>query len=91
MICPKITIFLSLQEENSIENISDPSVKVQFPTKSYVEFWVDTRGEFPHMSRKALSIHFLLGTPHLYETWFPAVTAIKTKIPSMTKLGIDLF
>jgi hypothetical protein len=53
LIPPNITNFL-LNERNYIEPISDTPLKVQFPRKTYIEFWVGIGGDFPHFSRKAL-------------------------------------
>jgi hypothetical protein len=57
LICPEITTFLSLKE-NYADIISDISLKVQFPRKSYVKFLVGIEREFPHLSRKALNVLF---------------------------------
>jgi hypothetical protein len=37
----------------------DFSLKIRFPRKSCIEIWVDSVGEFPHLSRIALNILLL--------------------------------
>jgi hypothetical protein len=64
----------------------DFSLKVQFPRKSCIEFWVGMVGEFPHLSRKALNILLLFTTSYLCETGLSAEAAIKTKYCSMMNL-----
>jgi hypothetical protein len=87
---PKNYDFSIEEEENGIGIISDTCLKVQFPRKSYIEFWVGTVREFPHLSRKALDILLPLVTSYLCETGFSAVAAIKLKYHSMMNLENEL-
>jgi hypothetical protein len=43
-------------EENYTENISNTSLNIQFPRKSYVKFWLCIVQEFLRLSRKTLNI-----------------------------------
>jgi hypothetical protein len=66
-------------EENYIYIISDTSLNVRCPRKSYIEFLVGVEEEFPHLSRKVLHILLPFATSCLCKTGFSAVAAIKTK------------
>jgi hypothetical protein len=48
--------------------ISDTSLRVQFPRKFCIRFWVGSGEEFPHFSRRALDILLPSATPYLCET-----------------------
>jgi hypothetical protein len=61
------------EEEKYIEIISDTFLKVQFPRKSYIEFWVGIGGEFTHLSRKTLNILLSFAKSYLSKTGFAAV------------------
>jgi hypothetical protein len=88
-IHPKIMTFLSL-EENYVDNMSNTSLKVQFPRKLYREFWVGIGQEFLHLSRKAMSILLPFTTSYLCKSGFSVVAAIKTKYHSVMNLENDL-
>jgi hypothetical protein len=77
VIRPTITTFLS-REENYTDIISDTSLNVPFPRKSYTEFLVGIGGEFSHLSRKALKILLHFATSYQCETEFSVLAAIKT-------------
>jgi hypothetical protein len=72
----------SLEEGNYIDIISDPPVKVRFPRKSYIEFWVCIGEEVPHLSRKVVNNLLPFATSYLCKTGFSAVAANKTKYHS---------
>jgi hypothetical protein len=78
------------EEENYIDIISHTSLKVRFPKKSYVEFWVRIGDEFPHLSRKALNILLPITTSYLCETAFSAMAAMKTKYCCIINLENDI-
>jgi hypothetical protein len=78
------------KKKKTIDIIVDTSLKVQFPRKSEVEFWVRIGGEFPHFSRKVLNIFLPFATPYDSETRFSAMVAIKTHYRSMMNLENDL-
>jgi hypothetical protein len=58
----------SPEEENYTDIISDTSLKVQFPRKSYMEFWVGIRCKFPHLSRKTFNTLLPFTTSYLCKT-----------------------
>jgi hypothetical protein len=74
----------SLEEGNYINIISDIPLKVQFPRKSYIEFWVCIRQEVPHLSRKVVNKLLPFAASYLCKTGFSAVAANKTKYHSMS-------
>jgi hypothetical protein len=74
----------SLEEGNYIDLISDTPLKVQFPRKSYIVFWVGIGDEVPHLSRKVVNNLLPFATSSLCKTGFSAVAANKTKYHSMS-------
>jgi hypothetical protein len=74
----------SLEEGNYFDIISDTPLKVLFPTKSYIEFWVRIREEVPHLSRKVVN-NLPFATFYLRKTLFSALAANKTKYHSMSE------
>jgi hypothetical protein len=78
LIRDKITTFLlkKKKKKDCIDVISDISVRVQFPRKLYVGFWVGSERVFPHLSRRALNILLPPATSYLCETgsqqWQPS-------------------
>jgi hypothetical protein len=74
----------SLEEGNYIDIISDTPLKVWFPRKSYIEFWVGIGAEVPHLSRKVVNNLLPFATFYLCKTGFSAVAANKTKYHSMS-------
>jgi hypothetical protein len=55
LVHSKITIFLS-RRKNHVDITSNTSLKLQFPRKLNMEFWVGIEVQFPHLSRKSLNI-----------------------------------
>jgi hypothetical protein len=77
----------SLEEkENYIDIISDTCLRVQFPRKSYIEFWLGIAGEFAHVCRKVLNILLTFARSYLYETRFSAAATIRTNYHSVMNL-----
>jgi hypothetical protein len=74
----------SLEDGNYSDIISDTPLKVQFPRKSYIEFWVRIGEEAPHLSRKAVNNLLPFAPFYLCKTGFSAVAANKTKYHSMS-------
>jgi hypothetical protein len=81
--------YFSLDKANYNNIISYTYLKVQFPRKSCIEFWVDI-GEFPYLSRKACNTLLPFATSYLCKTGSSAITAVKTKYRSMMNLDNDL-
>jgi hypothetical protein len=54
---------LEKKEAKYIDITSVTSLEVQFPSKSFREFWVGIGGELPHFSREALTSSFLSQHP----------------------------
>jgi hypothetical protein len=59
-------------------NNEDTSSKVQFPRKSYIEFWVSTGGSSPSQQEN-FNILLPFGIFYLCETGFSAVAPMKAK------------
>jgi hypothetical protein len=59
-------------------------LNIQFPRKSYIEFWVGPGREFLHLSTKACA------TSYLCETGFSAVAALSVKYCSVIYLAKQL-
>jgi hypothetical protein len=74
----------SLEEGNYIDIISDTPLKVEFPRKSYIEFWARIEREVLHLSRKVVNNLLPFATSYLCNTGFSAVAANKTKYHSMS-------
>jgi hypothetical protein len=74
----------SLEEGNYIDIISDTPLKVWFPRKSYIEFWVRIGEEVPHLSRKVVNNLLPFATSYLCKTGFSAVVTSKTKYHSIS-------
>jgi hypothetical protein len=70
-------------EGNYIDIISETPLKVWFPRKSYIEFWVRIGEEVPHISRKVVN-NLPFTTSYLCKTGFSAVATNKTKYHSMS-------
>jgi hypothetical protein len=71
-------------EKGKYIDISDTPLKVRFPRKLYIEFWVSTGEEVPHLSRKVVNNLLPFTTSYLCKTGFSAVAANKTKYHSMS-------
>lgn len=52
----QITTSLSIEKKKHTAIVSDTSLKVQFPRKLYMEFWMGIGGEFRHLTKRALKI-----------------------------------
>jgi hypothetical protein len=74
----------SLEEGNYIDIIYDTPLKVWFPRKSYIEFWVRIAEQVPHLSRKVVNSLLPFATSYLCKTGFSAAAANKTKYHSMS-------
>jgi hypothetical protein len=71
-------------EGNYTDIISYTPLKVWFPRKSYIEFWMCTGKEVPPLSRKVVNNFLPFATSYLYKIGFSAVAANKTKYHSMS-------
>jgi hypothetical protein len=65
LIRPNITYFLLMEKKTILTLHLILLLKLHFPRKSHIEFWVGTGGGFLHISRKALNRLPALATPYL--------------------------
>jgi hypothetical protein len=84
MLTPPQNYDFCLEEGNYIDIISDTPLKVRFPRKSYIEFWVHIGEKVPHLSRKVVNNLLPFATSYLCKAGFSAIAANKTKYHSMS-------
>jgi hypothetical protein len=78
-VSPPNNDFSLEEEENYIDLTSDTSLKLRFRRESLTEYWVGVGEEYPHLSKKAISILLPFATSCLCETGFSGVADLKTK------------
>ena len=65
-------------QEKFTELSSDSNLKLDFPKKPLIEFWIESRSEFPITSDLTLNVLLPFTTTYLCEITFSALTHIKS-------------
>ena len=67
------------KEDQLLEIANDGCLKTTFKTTTLPVFWIKVMAEYPEIATTSLKTLLSFLTSYLFEVWFSAVTATKTK------------